>query len=603
MRMIAPLMALGLATLMMIPTAPCRAGSRLPVWSPLTAFEAETLESLQAAQSGKPDTLLALALIASGDVRDSKNYRLIKSQIERFVEKSGPSIRTLPSVYEKGERLLNAMHARFFTGGKNQNSTELIKGYHSEQSRVSEIFRSGRFNCISSAILYIILARYLDLDVEGVVTTQHAFIQIRDSGGRFIEVETTSNQGYGLVHDEAFYKNSFARFSLSRNLSVPTYEDYLKRRVVPPYQLIAQNMNHQHTARSRMDDTTRWRLYELMGYLDSESASSQLIRLNTLTNACVQYLGQQDRSNGARLFTVLDSVLQHVKSRPWIKETSRKDIAEIWDRISTIHLMLGHLEVDAERFDGAHGHYSKAREWARTQSLETQAEIGQYKAKGFGAFRQKRWHAAIQSYQKLLPLIEKTDTGQRDATCENIAAAFWNLANAAGHRDDWTKAAEHYVSAAKWTRNSSTLKKAKSAGARAKAMHHYESRDWNKAIEGFKAALPLQDKEHGLMVRNNIGMAYISWGNTLFSQQAYDTALDKYEAALDMLPLDKRELVYKNIAAAYHNMTVPMLRKKQFDKAADIMTSGVKRFPHCEPCRQRLNQTHQQVKKFKTNKK
>ncbi|MDR1596542.1 MAG: hypothetical protein LBR99_02445, partial [Treponema sp.] len=64
---------------------------------------------------------------------------------------------------ERGEFILTFVHQRF------------LKGYVENQTRLDEIFRTGRYNCVSSAVLYTVFAAALGLDVSGVMTKDHAF--------------------------------------------------------------------------------------------------------------------------------------------------------------------------------------------------------------------------------------------------------------------------------------------------------------------------------------------------------------------------------------------------------------------------------------------
>jgi tetratricopeptide (TPR) repeat protein len=585
----------GLAALL-ISGAVWGAQTQLPFWSPLTPFETRTLQRIGPARPGDADTLLALALIASGDIRDQKSYDRIRKRVRRFVQTFRSGIGTENTAYAKGEKLLYAMHAEFFAGQGNGRDTELIDGYDSEQSRVSAIFRNGRFNCISSAMLYLVLARYIDLNVEGVVAAHHAFIQIKGENGRLIEVETTSNKGYGLTHDENFYRTGFVRFSLSRNLAVPTYADYMKRRILPPYRFIAENMNHQHTVKARMNTSNRQRLKEMIGYVDSETAASQLIRLNTLTSAGIRLIGKKTDADADRMFSVLDSVLRHVKARDWIDHARQPEIAKIRERISAVHLIMGHLHMKADRFPAARHQYTLALKWARKKDLQQQAKIGLLQSRGSEAFGSQRWKSAIEIYQKLLPLFDAGDGRQISAARENIAAAYWNWANAAREKENWATAALRYAAAGDWTGNRNTARRAISAKANAEAMNHMKSGEWDRAIEKFKTTLSRQDDAGRKIVQANIGAAYINWGNALFNQQAYDTALDKFEAALGVLHGENRNLVMRNIAAAYHNLTIPHLEAQQPEKAVAVLTSGIGRFPSCAPCKKELQDLQRQLK-------
>jgi hypothetical protein len=84
---------------------------------------------------------------------------------------------------ERGEYVLTFMYDRF------------LKTYSTHQTRVDEIFNSGRYNCVSSAVLYTIFAVSAGLDVRGVMTRDHAFVTV-NTGKEFIDVETTNPYGF-----------------------------------------------------------------------------------------------------------------------------------------------------------------------------------------------------------------------------------------------------------------------------------------------------------------------------------------------------------------------------------------------------------------------
>lgn len=559
--------------------------TRPAFWSALTPFELKTLYNAEAARKGDPDTLLALALIASGDVRRQENYDRIKKDLHRFVKKIRPRVESQSSIHAKGKVLFNAMHVRYLAGGKNGQSSELISGYESGQSKVSTIFKNGNFNCISSAILYTIIARYFNLKVEGVVISQHAFVQIQSENGRFIEIETTSKKGYGLVHDKKFYEKNFTVFALSRDLAIPTYKDYLNRRKVTPHRFIVENMNHQHTSRARMNKASRYRLNEIRGYIDPRSPDSQLVRLNAYHNTCIDVLKGMDKEKINKLVRILAPVLRDVKTRPWIGNTQVRDIAQIRDRIGTIHAMLGHFRMTDQNFDEARHHFSQAYQWANNPVVKTEAQKNIYHSAASRAFQNKDWGTSINAYQKMLSMIDISQREQIKYIRDNIAAAYWNWGNSEIDRKNWYQAGLRYAAVEKWSQNPGTLKKAKSARARSNAMHYFNQRKYDQAIQFFMEELSYRPQS-GEHIRGNIGTAYISWGNTFFNRKKYGAAIDKYEKALAFLPGSKKSLVYNNIAAAYHNMTIPLLRKRKVDQTGAILNSSLQRFPDCTPCRE-----------------
>jgi hypothetical protein len=84
---------------------------------------------------------------------------------------------------ELGERALQCLHKNLFTG------------YSVTQTRVDTALESGIYNCVSSAVLYMIVARSVGLSVSGVRTPDHAFCSVLVNG-QPVDVETTNPLGF-----------------------------------------------------------------------------------------------------------------------------------------------------------------------------------------------------------------------------------------------------------------------------------------------------------------------------------------------------------------------------------------------------------------------
>ena len=93
---------------------------------------------------------------------------------------------------ERGDYVLGFLHKRF------------LKSYSEYQTRVDEIFVSGRYNCVSSAVLYMVLGLSVGLDVEGVKTKDHAFVTV-NAGSERIDVETTNPYGFDPGNRKEFH--------------------------------------------------------------------------------------------------------------------------------------------------------------------------------------------------------------------------------------------------------------------------------------------------------------------------------------------------------------------------------------------------------------
>jgi tetratricopeptide (TPR) repeat protein len=84
-----------------------------------------------------------------------------------------------------GEALLAWMHE------------EVLVGYVEEQTRMDVLLDRGTYNCVSSAVLYMILAKSRGIGIHGVLTADHAFCRIPPGeGGEGYDVETTTPYGF-----------------------------------------------------------------------------------------------------------------------------------------------------------------------------------------------------------------------------------------------------------------------------------------------------------------------------------------------------------------------------------------------------------------------
>ena len=98
---------------------------------------------------------------------------------------------------EIGERALTFLHKNLFTS------------YSVLQTRVDTALETGVYNCVSSAVLYMIVASSVGLSVTGVRTTDHAFDTVLVNG-QSVDVETTNPYGFNPGSRKDF-TDSFGR--------------------------------------------------------------------------------------------------------------------------------------------------------------------------------------------------------------------------------------------------------------------------------------------------------------------------------------------------------------------------------------------------------
>ena len=273
--------------------------THLPIWSELTYFERTTLSDLHKARNNDPDALLALYLVGSG-VRELAEYETVNRRIHAFAREFEEGLVDKKATAFIGERLNTQMHREFFL---REGKGKAPSGYDAEQSRLMGIFETGVFNCISSAMLYIVLAKHFKLDVQGVLLPSHAFVQVNSNKGP-LEVETTSPQGFGQAHTPEFYHQQSGEWYDQRGLAPATYEDYLRRQRVSPVVLGAKNMLNQHTATGVMPYADGSRLAEISAFIHPGDLLAQEKRLHFYNNELHRLATNGHWDTLARLFAV-----------------------------------------------------------------------------------------------------------------------------------------------------------------------------------------------------------------------------------------------------------------------------------------------------------
>jgi len=160
---------------------------------------APSASAISLAAAGEPLELEALiqgALEFSGAT--GAELQVARSRLEALIERAGRAAGT-SSPRDRAERLLSFLHA------------ELFRSYDQRQTRLDVALAGGGFNCVSSAVLYAILARSQGLQVWGVRTADHAFVRVQ-AGTTAYDVETTSPYGFDPGKRKEF-TDSFGRIT------------------------------------------------------------------------------------------------------------------------------------------------------------------------------------------------------------------------------------------------------------------------------------------------------------------------------------------------------------------------------------------------------
>jgi hypothetical protein len=124
-----------------------------------------------------------------------------------------------------------------------------LKSYSEHQTRLDQLLSSGRYNCVSSAVLYMLLASSVGLEVTGVMTRDHAFVTV-NAGTELIDVETTNPYGFDPGNRREFH-DGFGRTTGFAYVPARNYRDRTSINQLELVSLILHNRIVEAESRNR----------------------------------------------------------------------------------------------------------------------------------------------------------------------------------------------------------------------------------------------------------------------------------------------------------------------------------------------------------------
>ena len=137
--------------------------------------------------------LLDAALIAGG-VSDARALETYRRRFEHWIAEMKVSGRIIGGERDRARGVLEYLHSRVLTGGFRETSTSLV-----------EAFEYGRFNCISSVVLFRAAAERFGLRVHGVEVPGHAFAVVE--GNESFVVQTTCRDWFAAAGDASLQRS------------------------------------------------------------------------------------------------------------------------------------------------------------------------------------------------------------------------------------------------------------------------------------------------------------------------------------------------------------------------------------------------------------
>lgn len=173
---------------------------------------------------------------------------------------------------EAAEDVLTYMHEK------------LLRRYEEPQSRLDVLLDTGSYNCVSSAVVYLILGRSLGLVVEGVKTRDHAFCLVAVDGESF-DVETTNRFGFNPGEKKEFH-DAFGNVTGFSYVPPTSYGSRTRIGEKGLIALILQNRGSLESARRRYADAVGPAVDAFFLLRDEDSYAKMVSALLNLSSAC-----------------------------------------------------------------------------------------------------------------------------------------------------------------------------------------------------------------------------------------------------------------------------------------------------------------------------
>ncbi len=340
------------------PAAALKVIARLKQSTSLAADEAALLAD---ADDGRLDnfTLAEAGLIASGVLKAEQRKPFLE-QLDTLTSKAKQATAGARK-FALGETLLRWLHRHAFDGG-----------YHLPDSEINKVLSTGKFNCVSSSLIYAIVGRRLGLDVRGVEVPDHVLSIVYD-GAAHVDVETTSPHGFDPGNRQAareqFEKQTGFDYVAER------YKD--QRREIASRGLVAVVYYNRGVAAAEAGQ-----FEESLGYyfralrIDREFASAVKNALSTFQNWSLKLWKEKKYERAAE---VANAGLELAPDHEGLK-TNRAAFYTAWAMAemeagrdaAAVHVLRQAQEVDPQ------GKYLAMQAWIYIRPSEDAAQEGQW---------------------------------------------------------------------------------------------------------------------------------------------------------------------------------------------------------------------------------
>lgn len=350
--------------------------ARLEKSSPASlAVSDDEKRAFQNAKSGRLDAtaFAEVALLASG-VLDPEKRKHYLDRIDALAQKAQLAVASAKDVKERGEILLRWLHRE-----------AMKKGYRTTQTNLSVLLDQQTFNCVSSAVLYNIMALKLGIDVRAVEVPDHAF-SIVYQGASHMDVETTTADGFNPSREQI---KNFERMTGFRYIADKHRDERREVTEAGLAAIIYYNRGVELTRAKQHHDALL--AYVRAMNLDSEFASAAKNALATLANWSVELMKEKKWQQAVDVITI------GVEVAPNDATLVNNQLA-IWSRWATSLIDAGQQDEAVAVLKQA----AKALPKGGFDAMQSWAYI----KPGEALIKARKWQAAISATEAGLPKLD-----------------------------------------------------------------------------------------------------------------------------------------------------------------------------------------------------
>jgi tetratricopeptide (TPR) repeat protein len=227
--------------------------------------------------------LIQAALVASGTT-DTFQLARYQEQFSQFAAKLRPRIQRIGDPDSRAEALFSALHKDLLDGR-----------YLAAQSDIAITLERGDYNCLSSVILYVALARSCEVDVYPAVLPGHIIAVLSKPDG-VKPVETTYARWFVAVR-----AGRVDHVAVPGAANVAAYDRRQARRLTEPelIALVYYNQGYEHLMQNRF--AAAWSANQKALALDPDSDRSRENFLATINNWSLALCERSEFATAQRL--------------------------------------------------------------------------------------------------------------------------------------------------------------------------------------------------------------------------------------------------------------------------------------------------------------